>query len=143
MYATVDQMIERFGDTEMIRLSEPEDRTALTWNVAKIEIALSDASVTADSYLRARYALPVANPPKDLVRHICILARYDLAQGSNISPSDEMTEGRKDTIAWFKMVAGNKINIDAPSLSGTTNASHGAKTSDRTQKFSASDLAGL
>ncbi|PCI03851.1 MAG: hypothetical protein COB78_05715 [Hyphomicrobiales bacterium] len=143
MYATITQMIERFGETDMIRLSEPEDRTAETWNVAKIETALTDASVAADSFLRARYALPVANPPRDLVRHVCILARYDLAQGGNITPSDEMTDGRKDSLAWFKLISDNKINIDAPSLSGTTNASHGAKTSDRPQKFSASDLAAL
>jgi len=90
MYATVAQMIERFGETEMIRLSEQEDRTAIVVNSAKITTALDDATALADTYLRARYTLPVATPPLDLVRAICILARFDLAQGERTEPTEQM-----------------------------------------------------
>ena len=143
MYATVEQMTSRFGETEMIRLSEHEDRTAEAVNDAKIEIALVDASTQADSYLRSRYRLPVANPPADLVRAVCHLARFDLANGARTEPTEQMRLSRKEIIAWLEKIASNLINLDIPSIGGTTDASHGARISDRPGKLSARELAGL
>jgi len=142
-YATVADMIDRFGMTEMIRLSEQEDRTATVVDNVKIQTALDDASVLADTYLRSRYKLPVAIPPRDLVRAICHLARFDLAQGARTEPTEQMRLSRKDIIVWLENIAGNKINIDAPSIGGGTDASHGARTSDRVGKADAGQLARL
>ncbi len=53
MYATVADMTARFGETQMIRLSRPEDRTADTIDAVKVETAITDACAVIDGYIRA------------------------------------------------------------------------------------------
>ncbi|KAA6404506.1 phage protein Gp36 family protein [Candidatus Tokpelaia sp.] len=59
MYGNTAAMIARFGDTEIIRLSQIEDRETEEVNSARVEFALNDASAMIDSYLRGRYLVPV------------------------------------------------------------------------------------
>ena len=143
MYASVANMIERFGELEMIRLSMPDDRTAETVNGAKIEVALADGGALIDDYLRKRYRVPVASPPASLTRANCILARYDLAQGERTNPSEEMRLARKEVIRWLEDLAKGEVEIDAPaSGEGVGGGASGARTSDRGRAFDDRSLRG-
>lgn len=144
MYATVTDMIARFGETHLIRLSNPEDRTAETVDAAKVERALSDATGEIEGYLRGYYALPVAAPPADLVRATCILARYELAQGEHVTPSDEMTKGRDDVLKWLREVSSRRVHLEAPLAEGATGQTVGSgpRYSDRPRDFTYDTLRG-
>lgn len=74
-YATMQDAVDRFGEDEMIQLSDTENLGEL--NEAKINQALNDASAEIDGYL-SRYPLPLLSAPKVLVRLCCDLARYYL-----------------------------------------------------------------
>lgn len=141
-YASVQDLIDRFGSTEIIRLSRPEDRTAETVDGAKVQTALVDASSTLDGYLRDRYVLPIADPPKDIVRAVCVLARHDLASSGRSDPTDQMVEARKEVIAWLKAISDGIVRLDAPKAGaqdGNPNGS-GARISDREKTFSGDNL---
>lgn len=143
MYATAHDMIDRFGETEMIRLSCPEDRTAETVDADRIETALTDASALIDSYLRNHYALPVQpSVPKPLIRAACILARHDLSQGARMEPTEQMGKDRADTIKWLERIAANQVSleIDRRNASGHTATGPGARATDRQPTFSADEL---
>lgn len=141
MYATVAHMVERFGETEMIRTSMPEDRETETMDAAKIEVALSDASALIDGYLRGRYRVPVAEPRKDLIRATCVLARYDLAKGERTEPTEQMRLDRKEVIAWLEGISKGVILIDAPSA-GDFGKTNGPRFSSRPAVFSDDSLKG-
>lgn len=144
MYATVTAMIDRFGETQMIRLSRPEDRAAETVDVVKIETALSDASALIDGYIRGRYLAPIATPPAEIIRAACILARYDLAQGEHTDPSEEMSKGRKDVIAWLENIAKELVNLDVPVAEPAGPAvGSGPRMSDRPRIFDDYSLRGM
>lgn len=134
-YATVQGMIDRFGEPEMIRLSRPEDRAAESVLPAKIELALADASVLIDDYLRGRYAVPIAAPQDSIVRAACVLARYDLAKGERTEPTEQMRLDRKEVIAWLEGIAAGRVNIEAPSAGQAGAGSSGARVSDRRAAF--------
>lgn len=142
MYATAQDMIDRFGLTEMLRLSKPEDRDATEIDQAIIDKTIDDACAMADGYLRGYYQLPVENPPKDLVRAVCVLARYDLADGGRSEPSDHMTKARNDVIAWLEKIATGKVRIDAAvaTSSNSDTPAGGAKFSDRDGPFTNQSL---
>ncbi|RFC63608.1 DUF1320 domain-containing protein [Fulvimarina endophytica] len=128
-------MIDRFGQTEMIRLSEPEDRTAEAVNPAKIELAIADAAALINDYLRKRYRVPLVAVPLSVTRSACVLARYDLAQGERTNPTEEMRLARKEVIAWLEGLSKGEIELDGvPSGSGPSPAS-GARVSDRSRPF--------
>ncbi|WP_417423606.1 gp436 family protein [Hoeflea sp.] len=144
MYATVADMTARFGETQMIRLSRPEDRTAETVDEVKINTALNDATAVIDGYVRGRYLVPIATPPKEIVRAACILARYDLAQGEATDPSEEMAKSRKDVISWLENIAKELIHLDVPPAAPEGAAvGSGPRMSDRERIMSLGSLRGF
>lgn len=112
-YATVNDMVERFGQIEMIRLSTPDDALPESINGPRVELALADATALIDSYLRARYAVPLTPVPREITRACCYIARYDLAQGGEQKPSDQVTKDRDTTLAWLDAMASSDGRLDA------------------------------
>lgn len=143
-YAGVAEMVARFGETEILRLSVPEDRTAETIDATKVEVALADASATIDGYLRGRYAVPIVDVPNDVVRAACVLARYDLAKGERTEPTEQMRLDRKEAITWLEGIAKGTIRLHAVAESGSpaTAQAGGARVSDRPRAFSDRSLRG-
>jgi phage gp36-like protein len=134
-------MTARFGATQMIRLSNQEDRTADTVDEDKVNRALADATSTIDDYVRGRYLVPIATPPDSIVRAACILARYDLAQGEATDPSEEMSKGRKEIITWLENIAKELINLAIPvALPLGPAVGSGPRVSDRSAIFTSDSL---
>ena len=92
VYATVDDLIDRFGEAEMIGLTDP-DNTAVQSDRAQRK--LDDAHALANSYVGMAYRLPLAGcakpapqpgnsqaveyvAPPLLTRLVCDIARYYL-----------------------------------------------------------------
>ena len=92
VYATVSDLIDRFGEAEMIGLTDP-DNTAV--QSARAQRKLDDAHALANGYVGMAYRLPLAgcakpapqpgNPqavetvaPPLLARLVCDIARYYL-----------------------------------------------------------------
>lgn len=144
MYATVSDMIARFGETQILRLSNPENRETEIVDEAKVNIALGDASVLIDGYIRGRYLVPIAVPPADIVRATCILARYDLSDTERSSPSDEMSKGRADVIKWLEAISKELVNLDIPVAAPAGPAvGSGPRMSDRERIMSLDSLRGF
>lgn len=112
-YATVNDMVERFGQIELIRLSTRDDALPESIDGGRVETALADATAVIESYLRARYAVPLTPVPREITRACCILARYDLARGGEQVPSEQMAMDRKATLDWLGEMASSEGRLDA------------------------------
>lgn len=75
-YAVQSDMVNRFGEQELIQLTD-RDRTGAIDTVV-LDRALADATAEIDGYLAARYQLPLTSTPTVLVRVCADLARYHL-----------------------------------------------------------------
>ena len=141
-YATLSDLNEAFGEAEMIRLTVADGELTGPADAAKVDRALTDATDLIDSYLRRRYAVPLAAPVPPAIRRACgVLARFDLAHGDQREPTEQMRLARKDTIAWLEALADGKAELpDAVPLGGTSGA--GARVSDRCRAFSDTSLRG-
>jgi len=140
MYGSVEALVERFGEVEVVRLSQIEDRETEEVNSAKVELALRDAGAVIDSYLRGRYCVPVVNAPQDLVRAACILARYDLAKSARSEPTEQMQRDVEAILKWLIDVKRGVAMLDAPLLGNV--AGSGAFVSDRPPVFTPENLRG-
>ena len=97
-YATVQDMIDRYGEPEMIQLTDPD---IVAVQAPKTERALADAQAFADGFVGRVYRLPLPGcskpapvpgephavqfvPPPQLTRIACDVARYYLY--SNLAP---------------------------------------------------------
>ena len=133
-YATISDMMLKFGATEMRQLSVADGDVPDQVQAPRIEDALSAATVLIDSYLRKRYPLPLPEPPSELNRAACTLARYDLATGGDRAPSEEMRLARKEVIAWLEGIAAGRVELAGTAPIGA-GADSGARVSDRIPAF--------
>lgn len=132
MYATVNDMIQRYGQMEVRRLSVADGEVPETIIPDRIEGALSDASLLIDSHLRVRYATPVTPAPAELVRSACMLARFDLAHGGDREPTEQMRLAYKAVVAWLEGLAKGEASLEgAVALAQGS----GARASDRQPAF--------
>ena len=100
MYATRDDLITRFGQTQIMQVEGFDGQQ-------KTEQALADAGNIIDSYLSARYHIPLTNSPA-LEIHCSNIARYLLFPND---PHGEVTLRYKDALEWLKMVAKGQASV--------------------------------
>lgn len=142
MYATVADMVGRFGRVEVTRLSQIEDRETTEIDEEKVARAIGDATAIVDGYLRGRYQLPVINPQADLIRATCILARYDLAKSDRSDPTDQMQKDYDDVIRWLTDVQKGIVKLAAKTANEQINNSGVARFEDRSAIFTPDSLRG-
>src|SRR5882724_8286908 len=108
-YATVDDMVLRFGAIDMIRLTTPADQELDGIVRAVAETAFETASAIMDSYIRKRYRTPLDMAPPEVVAKCCDLARFELSTGDQKSPSEEVRSRRNDAIQWLRDIADGRV----------------------------------
>lgn len=82
-YASVDDMIRKFGQREMIALTDNEEPYTNQLVVEKVEAALASACSLIDGHLATRFAVPIRPVPIFLREVACDLARWELAVGES------------------------------------------------------------
>lgn len=108
VYAAVSDMQNRYPARDLIAVSDPTN-TAI--QDGPINQALSDASVEIDSYLEARFKLPLADPPAVLNLHCCTIAMYRL---QSLRPLHDLEDARKrydDVIKFLTAVSKGTLTL--------------------------------
>jgi phage gp36-like protein len=125
-YATVQDMIDRFGEQEMIQLTD-DDNAAV--QAAPVERALEDAQGLVDGYVGRIYRLPLTGCTKPvpteeeplatelvahplLVRLTCDIARYYLYD--NLAPEHEVAGRYKAAEKTLQAIGDGKAGLSCP-----------------------------
>lgn len=110
MYASRDDLITRFGAEALAMLAvRHADGEELPGHDQVLDDALTDAHHEIDSYLRARYTLPLVPNGNTLQRCALDLAFYNLHENQ----VTELVEKRRDDwIKWLKDVAKGLVYLD-------------------------------
>jgi phage gp36-like protein len=105
-YATKQDMIDRYGQTELAQLTDRAAGTTIDDNV--LNRALGDADSTINGYLAARYTLPLSSTPPLILRLACEISRYSLYEDA----APEQVEKRHDAaIKTLEGVARGLVNL--------------------------------
>lgn len=107
-YATHADMTARFGEPDLILLTERSDSPQDVINTDILEQAINDASAEIDGYLAGRYTLPLAVVPSVLKRICCDVARYFL--GTDNAP-EHVTERYKNAIKFLSAVGKGELSL--------------------------------
>ncbi|ECL4665036.1 DUF1320 domain-containing protein [Salmonella enterica] len=104
MYASAQDMRDRYDNLDdLLSLPGTDDL-----NEKKLTQALSDAGALADSYLAARYDLPLAVVPQVLVQHCCAIAFYYLCDQQ---VTDQVRDRYREALTWLREVKNGSIPI--------------------------------
>ncbi|MEX0617534.1 MAG: phage protein Gp36 family protein [Pseudohongiellaceae bacterium] len=126
MYASVQDMIDRFGEVVVIELTDDEHTGVVDTVVA--ERALTDASSEIDGYLAA-YSLPLAEP-QPLLSLLCTdIARYRLQ--STVS-TEEARQRYEDAVRKLEKIASGQIKLKISSPSAPSSEPVVVSSSKRT-----------
>lgn len=125
-YATLQDLIGRFGERELIELTDPD---LLTIQAERVQRALDDAQVFADGFLGRVYRLPLTGcafpaplpgdpgavqwvVPPQLRRIVCDVARYYLYH--DVAPEHEVYLRYKAAERELQAVAEGKMVLACP-----------------------------
>lgn len=107
MYITQQQLIERFGEAELIQLTD-RDGTAGEIVTSVLDSAIDDAGSEVDAYVGVRYDLPLAIVPISLVRVASDIVRYRLYDDA---ATEQVRTRYEDAIKFLVGVAKGAISV--------------------------------
>jgi len=107
MYATAQDMRDRYGEAVLVQLTDTSTWGAAT--IAAIEVKLTDATFEADGYVSKYYKANSGTPVPPLLKmYVMRIAFADLAQ----NPTEEATKQRDRAIAALVKVSQGLIKLD-------------------------------
>jgi phage gp36-like protein len=108
-YATVADMVARFGEDTMIQLTDQQRTGEVNHDAA--QLALEDATAEINGYL-GRYPLPFAEIPPILTRLCCDIARYRLCSTSTVLMNEDiLNKYRVDALGMLKSIANGLVTL--------------------------------
>ena len=110
MYATVDVMKRKFGERELIQLTETEPPYLDTINIDKLNAAMQEANSEIDAYLGSRYPLPLQTIPPFLIEIGCNLARYYAVTG-DLSENDPIKNRYESSIKTLTKISKGDLTL--------------------------------
>lgn len=118
-YATQDDLIQRFGYEELIQLTDRAQIGQI--DRAAVSKALADAHSKIESYLAARYAVPVTPAPDLLEGLACDIARFHL---HGKAADEAVRQAYEDALRVLKDLADGRAVLvgAAPAPSGAVPA---------------------
>jgi phage gp36-like protein len=108
-YAISQDMIDRFGEPELVQLTDRSNTGAIDQTV--LQRALDDAGDELDTYIGSRYQLPLASVPPVLTRVACDVARYRLFDDQ--APQEVRTR-YADAVTLLTRIAGGQLSLGLP-----------------------------
>jgi phage gp36-like protein len=112
-YATLQDLIDRFGQDEIRLVSDRAEPPAGEIDQDVVARALADASQLIDGYLGSRYTLPIEEVPALLGQLACDIARYLLHDDM---PTDAVTQRYKDAIAHLGRIAAGTVVLQVQGI---------------------------
>lgn len=139
-YASLDDLIDRFGEAELIDLTDRADPPRGIIDPAVAADALDDADAAIDGYLAVRYALPLPSAPPLVKAIACDIARYRLH--SRIAPTDIVRANYEDALKRLKDIAAGLIALPLPGAAAATAAADLPTVGGPARQFTGESLKG-
>ncbi|WFE92301.1 DUF1320 domain-containing protein [Roseibium porphyridii] len=140
-YVTQQDLIDRFGDRELIQLTDRTNLPAATIDATVVAAKISDAEAMADSYMAKRYKLPLNPVPDVLIPIVANMARYYL-YGERAETESAVTRNYKNALGWLKDVANGTVQLEAEGVASAQTAGGQIQTVAPDRVFSRDTLEG-
>lgn len=131
-YATQQNMIDRFGNEELIELTDRDHTGAIDATV--LNQAIKDASGVVDGYLSGRYSIPLITVPPIIERITCDLARYFLYDDA---ATEHVQKNHDTAISYLKDASRGNVDLgvddtgSAPQTNNTATMTSGGRIMGR------------
>lgn len=141
-YASKQNLIDRFGQDELVKLTDRTNRPPTTIDDTVLQQALDDADGEINGYLAtAKIVTPMPSPPSILVAKACAMARYFLFKDK---ATEKVRTDYEDARAWLRDVAAGRASLgDKTSAPATAPSVGPVKMTGATRVFTSDSMKGL
>jgi len=117
MYCTKDDLVERYGNDELIQLTDRAVPPSGVIDDAVVARACTDATAIVDSYVRSSYVVPLSLVNIAVVKPwACMLARWLLHEDAH---PEHVEHGYEAAVKWLRDIATGKVALpELPPLDG-------------------------
>lgn len=140
-YASQQDLIDRFGELELIQLTDRVAIPPAAVNATVVDRALADADALIDGYLKAAYELPLATTPPALVKAASDIARFYL-WGDRADPKGAIRAAYDDALKWLGNVARGIVRLEADGVAAPAAVEGNARVSGSDPVFTRDSLRG-
>ncbi len=110
MYATLQDLIDRYGHDELVQLTDRGDTPAGGVDATVAERALDDARQMVDGCVAGRYQVPLSPVPALIRRITCDLARFYLHADE---PTETVRDAYKEAVRLLDRIAGGAMQLQS------------------------------
>lgn len=110
-YATMQDLVDRFGQLELVQLTDRTNRPPTTPDETTVGLALVDADALIDGYVGKVYELPLPSVPASLVKCAADLARYFL-HGKAADKDGTVARNYDQAMRWLRDVSNGLVKLD-------------------------------
>ncbi|UXZ55826.1 DUF1320 domain-containing protein [Halomonas sp. 7T] len=117
-YCTKADLIERFGEAELLAIARDESGMAI--DTAVVERACDDASGEIDGYVSAAgYPVPLSPVPRIVIANACDIARYRLYDEH---ATDQVQKRYDDAVKFLRSVSRGEVRLGISTSQGSSSA---------------------
>lgn len=106
-YITQDDLITHFGHDEILELTDRFNEGEINTDILTDGITRAEAEV--NSYISARYSVPLESPDAHLKQIAMDIWRYRMSDNHT---TEEIKERYRDAIKWLDKVSVGRIKLD-------------------------------
>ena len=129
-YATKQNLIDRFGQQELVELTDSAELGVI--DDGAVAVALADTDAEINSFLAGRYTLPLTQTSPELERLACDIARYRLWDDA---ASETVKNRYDDAIKKLRDVSKGVASLGIDQASQPVKVSNGASISSDNHNF--------
>jgi phage gp36-like protein len=139
-YATLPQLIDRYGEPMLIELTDREDPPTEAIVAAVVDRALADTDAMIDGYLAGRYALPLAETPTLLTDLALQIALYKLHR--NVA-SEKVQRDHDAAVRTLRDIASGAVRLSVAGLEPAGSDAGAVRTNEPDRRLTPGSMRGF
>lgn len=139
-YASLQQLIDRFGEQVLLDLTDRASPAVGAIDPAVVDRALADTDAAIDGYLAGRYALPLVDVPPRVVDLALTIAIYKLHP---FEPDPKITRDYEQAMKALLAIARGEERLPLAGAEPAATGNSGVVTNDRERPFTEDNLKGF
>lgn len=139
-YATLDHLIERFGERMLVQLTDRGSPATGEVDGDVVAAQLANADAVIDGFLLGRYALPLADTPPLLVDLAQAIAIYKLHP---FDTDEKIRRDYADALATLDRIAAGKVRLPVAGVEPPSSGASGVQAIDRERDMTPENLRGF
>ena len=132
-YCTLANLVARYGDIELVQLTNPTDPAAVTVAALRVDDEAADIDALINAKLAARYTLPLASVPRVLRNIACDLVRARLYEDRI---TDRVAERERAALKLLDQIAKGDVSLGLDDAAQPTPSSDGPTFTTPARVFS-------